>query len=349
MFVFGWRASCSIVVLAFWLGLPLGRDLGHSAWGICVDAAGEIYFVDAAYDRVWKINQRGTLRTILKDKHSHGLWLDQAGNLQGEHVVWDAATQQWRHSQWRFNVKEKLAEVGTPVFTEEHHTGFACDAAGNQIEVESRAQMLRLFKRTPDGQLSLLAGSARGHADGSGAQAQFERIEAMMLGPDGALYLRDNACIRRVAPSGEVVTLGGNPLAGVPHSASFAMGVAVDSRGAVFVADAEHGVVRKINTDQRVETVLATGWLWTPAGVAVVNDELYVLEDVTRSPLRLFSGSGISPYLRVQKVATDGSETTLATVWGATTRLLLGSAILLVALLALWRLRRREGQRELAG
>lgn len=348
--VLNWRAIRSVVFLAFWLGPSAVGIKAHPTWGICVNADGEIYFADTGHERVWKINQRGALFTLIKNKHSHGLWLDQAGNLFGEHVAWDAAAGQWSHSHWRFNTKEKLVEVGMPVFTEAHYTGFVRDAAGNQIEVESSAQTLRLLKRTPAGQLILLAGGARGYADGQSTQAQFERIEAMTLGPDGSLYVCDNACIRRVTPTGAVTTLGGNPLAGVPRAASAAsMGLAVDGRGTVFVADVEHGVVRKITADNRVETVRITGWFWTPAGVAVVNDELYVLEDLSRSPLRVFASSGIGPYLRVQKVSLDGRESTLATVWGATTRLLLGAVILLGALLALWRLRQREGQREWAG
>ncbi len=344
------RTIRSVVLLAGWLVLAFGSVKAHTGWGLCVSAEGEIYFADAAHERVWKINQRGSLFAVIKGKHVHGLWLDQAGNLVGEDVVWDAALGQWRHSQLRFNAKEKLVEVAASSLSEAHNTGFALDAAGNQIEVESGAQTLRLLKRTPTGQLILLAGGARGHADGPGAQAQFTLIEALTLGPDGALYLRDAASIRRVSPTGEVTTLGGNPLAGVAHGAPpVIMGLAVDARGNVFVADSEHGVVRKISPGQRVETVLTTSLFWAPAGVAVANDELYVLEDMSRSPLRLFADSGIGPYLRVRKVAADGNARTLATVWGTTTRVLLGALILLIALIALWRLRQREGHRELAG
>jgi hypothetical protein len=174
-------------------------------------------------------------------------------------------------------------------------------------------------------------------------------IAALVLGPDGALYVRDDDCIRRVSLAGEVRTVGGKPLAGLAGVNELSIfGLAADERGNVFVADSAQGVVRKLSLDNQVETVLQTGWFWTPTGVAVANNELYVLQALPNYPLRLLAVSGVGPYLRVQKLATDGRVQTLATVWGTTTRLLLGGMILLGALLALWRLRQREFQRGLA-
>ncbi len=341
-----WRIGWLAVLLLCWQGVAPWRGVSaHPAWGIRVSAEGEIFFADVERNRVWKISRRGTLIPLLKGKHSHDLWLDQAGNLFGEHVYWDAANERWVNSRWRFNDDEKLVELGAP----QRGAGLTRDAVGNQFGVESDAQTVRLLKRAPNGQVTTIAGNARGYADGPGEQARFTLIEAMELGQDGALYVRDKVCIRRVALDGSVVTLGGNPLAGVARGEHpRILGLAADARGNVFVADTEQGVVRRIGPDNRVTTVLATGWFWTPTGVTVVNDELYVLENLPESPLMLLAVSGIGPYIRVQKIAADGSVRTLATVWGPTTRLLLGAAILLGALFALWRLRRREGHRELA-
>ena len=339
-----WRSA---VLLAWMCLLPVQVARAHPAWGIRVTSEGEIYFADVERDRIWKINQRGTLVAVLKGKHSHDLWLDRAGNLFGEHTVQDAAADKpWQRSLWHFNEDGRLIELGVPP----RGAGLARDAAGNQFSVESDAQTMRLLRRAPDGQVTVLAGGARGDADGPGAQARFSLLEAMAVGDDGTLYVRDNACIRRVTLSGEVTTIGGNPLAGVPRGAQpLILGLAVDARGNVFVADTEQGVVRRLGANGSVETVLATGSFWCPAGVTVVNDELYVLETISQSVLRsLLIGSGIGPYLRVQKLTASGRVQTLATVRGPAPRLLLGAAILLGALLMLWRMRRREWQRDVA-
>ncbi|MBI1762269.1 MAG: hypothetical protein HYR56_12625 [Acidobacteria bacterium] len=340
-----WRLLRHAIWLAFWLGMPVGAARAHPAWGICVSADGEVYFADAAQQRIWKINRRGTLVSLLKGQHSHNLWLDQAGDVFGEHATWDAAANQWRNRRWLFDTDDKLIELGSSSLSAMHGTGFARDAAGNQYEVESSAQTMRLLKRTAAGQLIFLAGGAPGYADGYGAQAQFTAIGALVLGADGALYLCDQACIRRVAPDGNVTTVGGNPLAGVARSAQpLILGLAVDAQGNVLVADTEQHAVRRINAEQRVETIFTTGRFWLPAGVTVFNNEVFVLESLADVPL-VPTALGIGPYLRVQKVALDGGIHTLATVWGSTTRLLLGAAILLGALVVLWRLRTHDSRR----
>jgi hypothetical protein len=332
--------------LSVWLWMtPWGAVLAHPAWGIVVDAKGSVYFADSERARIWKFTWRGALVQLVNGKQSHELFLDTNANLYGEHIVRDATTGQWKVTHWQFNPEDKLIDLGEPP----DNVRLARDAVGNQFGVARDAQTVRLFRRTPNGQISLLAGGLRGHADGPGAQARFMGIEALIVGTDGALYVRDDDCIRRVSLAGEVRTVGGKPLAGLARANELSSGgLAADKRGNVFVADTAHGVVRKLSLDNHVETVLQTGWFWTPTGVAVANDELYVLEALPDYPLRLLAVSGIGPYLRVQKLAADGRVQTLATVWGTTTRLLLGVMILLGALFALWRLRQREFQRGLA-
>lgn len=345
------RRACAVLLLSLLLGwLPLAQVNAHPAWGIRVDSEGEIFFADVEANRIWKISRRGTLVPIIKGKHSHDLFLDQADNLFGEHVYYEAATGRWLSSQWEFKEKERLIELSAPTANPPRGAGLWRDAAGNLFAVESDAQHVRLLKRAPDGQVTVLAGGVRGHADGQGEQAQFKLIEALVLGHDGALYVGDGACVRRVRMDGLVTTLGDCPLAGIARSENpRILGLAVDERGNVFVADTEQGVVRKIGADNRVTVAFETSWFWRPTGVTVFNDELYVLQSLPESPWMVLGALGIGPYLRVQKLAAHGEVRTLTTVWGNTTRLLFGGAILLGALLALWRMRRREMMREVVG
>ena len=55
-----------------------------------------------------------------------------------------------------------------------------------------------LLKRSPDGRVTVLAGSKAGHRDGKGKEAQFRAINALAWGPDGVLYVADEAAIRKV-------------------------------------------------------------------------------------------------------------------------------------------------------
>lgn len=316
----------------------------HPAWGIQMNRQGELYFADVQRDRIWLINNRGSLIPVLLGKHSHDLWLDQNDSVFGEHLTYEPASQQWRSTRWQLSINEQLTEMGAPPVA---GLSLLHDAVGNFFVVEKTDEQLRLLKRAPDGVMTFVAGGPRGYADGPGAAARFSLIEAMVLGHDGALYLRDQACIRRVSPSGEVTTLGGNPLAGLARGQQpRILGLTTDAQNNVLVADTEQHTVRKINPAGRVESLFETGWFWQPTGVTSVNGDVYILESAPESWLGVLPELGLGPYLRVQKLAADGHVQTLATLWRPTTRLLLGTLILLGALFALWRMRQRETRRE---
>jgi hypothetical protein len=53
----------------------------HVAWGIVLDARGQVYFADVLHGGVvWKIDAQGTRSPFVTGKHSHGLVMDDSGN-----------------------------------------------------------------------------------------------------------------------------------------------------------------------------------------------------------------------------------------------------------------------------
>ncbi len=61
--------------------------------------------------------------------------------------------------------------------------------------------------------------------------------------------------------------------------------------------------------------MLRTGSFWTPTGIAIAPDGLYVLEHL-RMPLAILGDLAVGPYLRVRKVSAEGNVTELARLWG---------------------------------
>jgi hypothetical protein len=119
------------------------------------------------------------------------------------------------------------------------------------------------------------------------------------------------------------------------------LGLATDGRGNVYVADLAARCVRRINADQKVETIWQSNWMWTPTGVAVHKGEVYVLENLAPTPWEIFGALGIGPYLRLYRLGVDDTVVKLTTVWGGTTRTAVGVLILTLALFSLWRLRKK--------
>ena len=333
--------GCALL-LALLLALPSLLH-AHPAWGIVVAPEGTIYFADAEHNRIWMLTTAGRLRLIAVKQHTHGLFYGADDFLYGESAEYDAKTQRWLAGRWRAQSKDLFEETLLPTANVPAGWGICRDAQGNTYDVEQTDQLARLMKRTPDGESSVLAGGAHGHADGTSAAARFSFLEAMTLGPDGALYVRDNATIRRVTLDGDVLTIGGNPLGNEPHPMTGGLlGLAADGRGNVYVADLAARCVRKIYPDNHVETIWQSSWLWTPSGVAVQNGKVYVLENLAQTPWAFFGTLGMGPYSRVYRLGADGSIVKLTAVGGTTTSRALGLLVLLIALFSFWRLRRKD-------
>ncbi len=319
----------------------------HPAWGIVVAPEGTVYFSDTERNRIWILTVNGRLRVIAAKQHTHGLYLAADGYLYGEAVEYDAKTKSWLAGRWRARSDDVFEETLLPTANVPAGWGICRDAQGNTYDVEQTDQLARVMKRTPAGEVSVLAGGTLGYADGVRGFARFSFLEAMTLGPDGMLYLRDNDTIRRVTLDGEVLTIGGNPLGNEPHPMTGGLlGLAADERGNVYVADLAARRILKIHADNlanhRVETIWQSSWMWTPSGVAVHNGEVYVLENLAQTPWAVFGSLGMGPYIRVFRMSANGAVVKLTTVRGTTTSRVLGVLVLLIALYSLWRLRRKD-------
>ena len=289
----------------------------HEGWGIVVNPNGQVYFADIPANAIWRTSSDGKVERVVIGKHSHALVLDSAGNLYGTdpHLTLPI------RSMWRLTPQGRLTDVIRP--TENLPLGlqsFLMDDAGSVYSVNARSARtpeLLLLKRSPDGRISTLAGSTVGHADGTGSRAKFQGIDGMAWGPDGLLYLADGPYVRRVKPDGTVSTIGAGPITERRWDEDL-LGIAVDVSGNVYSADHAGRRVLRISPDGSVSTVVRTGSFWAPTGIAIADEELYVLEHL-RMPLAILGDLAVGPYLRVRRVSADGSATELARLWGRRT------------------------------
>ncbi len=137
--------------------------------------------------------------------------------------------------------------------------GLAVDSSGNVIVADAKNRLIR--KVTPSGTVSTVAGiyGTPGSADGPVSGAQLGETADVALDSAGNIYtcavfyanVNFGETIRMITPGGNVTTLGGIP--GVSGSAdgtgsaarfSEPFGVAVDSKGNVFVADTGNNTIR---------------------------------------------------------------------------------------------------------
>ena len=187
------------------------------------------------------------------------------------------------------------------------------DSAGNTYSIEqnnnTKVRTL-LLRRSPNGVVSTVAGDAYGQADGRGPAAKFSSVTAMTFGPDGNIYLTDGTGVRRVTLDGDVKTIAKDvtsrtaddkpTLFGGTDKDIF--GLAVDTVGNVYVADAGNRRLVKIANDGKWSVVYRVDPPYFPTGVfATPKGDVYVLEFSYAPP-------GTTDKPRVRKISADGQN-----------------------------------------
>ena len=304
--------SATNLLIALLVALPAQA---HEGWGIVVDARGWVYFTDIPANTVWRIRADGRQEKIATGLHSHALVLGSNDEIFGTHPDLTARLR----SVWRFTDVSGLQHVigpstGLPLGLQ----SFIRDSTGNVFSMEvwnPTSQRQSLLRRKPSGDVSAVAGGALGYADGRGADARFLGVDGIAWTSDGALHVTDGPYLRRVTIDGQVTTLGGGALT-TRRWGEDLLGVAVDQNGNSYMADFSGRRILRLSRSGAVRTVLRTGSLWAPTGVAVTDNDLLVLEHL-RAPLGILGDLGIGPYIRVRRLMPDGTASTLAQIWGA--------------------------------
>lgn len=144
--------------------------------------------------------------------------------------------------------------------------GVARDSAGSLYVADGFNHRIR--KIASDGTVTTLAGSGiEGASDGPGSSASFSYPFGVAVDSAGVVYVADwgNHSIRKVAADGQVTTLAGNGTAGSANGSGAAasfngpFGVAVDAAGAVYVADTNNNLIRKVSAAGLVTTLAGSG------------------------------------------------------------------------------------------
>lgn len=222
--------------------------------GLSVDAAGNLYVADLYNDTIRKVTPVGVVTTLAGTPGVAG-GIDGTGSAVQFH----------------------------------YPSGTAVDAAGNVYVADQGNYAIRMI--APSGAVSTFAGyiGQQGTSDGVGTNARFTAPSGIAIDSAGNLYVSDNDTIRKIAPDQTVTTLVGE--AGVSGSADGTGntarfnnpgGLAVDSKGSVYVADFGNNTIRKLTPAGAVTTLagvagksgstdgeVGSALFYGPAGVAV--------------------------------------------------------------------------------
>ena len=283
-------------------------------FAVAVDAKGAVYVADAGEtNRIVRIGSDGKTSVLpgAFDTPS-GLAVSRSGDV----FVADTGANQIRKISAK-GVVSILAGDGTAGFRDgpagqaqfNGPIGVAVDGAGAVYVADTYNDRIRVI--SPQGQVKTLAGGeAPGFADGQGAAAAFDTPCGIALGKNGAILVADtgNDAIRRIDPSGQVVTLARQAPEDREGLMRAPVGLAVTPDGFVYISAfrrgrilqmAPSGEVRVLNGLHAFVPANAALRLATPAGLALDRHGALYVADPAQYVVRKLSprrpGVGASP------------------------------------------------------
>lgn len=269
-------------ILIFLIFLSITETFAHPSVSIIMDSKGNVYYSDLR--QVWKIDIQGKKEAIVKNVHTHELFLDKDDNLYGEHLWYESSTDTWKRYVWKLSVDKKLEKIipDTKGFRKDY--SFVQDRNGNMYLPEDLGTCQKIIKKQSNGiQIKL-------------GDECLTKIKWMTCTPDGIVYVIDNNDLKKIDNQGHV-SLVVDKLSEKKQdgSTSYLSGPNVDTNGNVYVSDYDAQQVKKISVDKKIAVFAKTNLPWSPTGsLAAPNGDFWILEC---SPTN---------EVRVEKITKDG-------------------------------------------
>jgi uncharacterized protein (TIGR03437 family) len=216
--------------------------------GLAVDSSGNLFIVDAGNNRIRKVSANGTITTV-------------AGNgsfgFSGDGGPATSASLQLSYYHPGLDAPSYLVS----------NAGIAVDASGNLYIADQYNNRVR--KVAASGVITTVAGNGVAGFSGDGGPATSASLNnpaGIAVDSSGNLFISDNNRIREVA-NGVITTVAGNGASGFSGDGGLATtatlnnpaGVAVDSSGNLFIADAGNSRIRKLSPSGVMSTVAGNG------------------------------------------------------------------------------------------
>jgi hypothetical protein len=295
----------ALLLLTAACGLLAACCVGHPGSGIVVDAQGNVFVSDINRGLI-KFGADGKVAVVLKEA-GHWLALDSAEKFREVEFEKSDHWPRWfKHRTPPGAGLALISDGGSPLVV--HSDGNLYYVCNDERMVPGGLEIGRL---SPDGKLALVSPQMKGRVEELGG------LKGLASGPDGSLYATCPGAVLKVKLDGTFSTVK-HPIA-VPDCERylppntpaahepFLTGLAVDSRGNIFLAATGCRCVLKLNADGQISMVLKAEPPWSPTGVALHGENLYVVEWTN-------AHSDAHDYRpRVRQVGRDGKVTTLAT------------------------------------
>ena len=284
----------------------------HPGSGIVVDSQGNV-FVSDINRGLLKFTPDGKVEVVLKEA-GHWLALDSDRKFAAMDFQKSDHWPRWfKHRNPPGSELKLISDGGSPLVI--HRDGNLYYVCNDEQMIPGGLQVARL---SPDGKLALVAPTLRARAKELGG------LKGLATAPDDSLYATTPGAVLKVnldstfkivkqsivAPDCDRYLVENPPAeyeALQTGGAPFLNGITVSSSSDIYLAATGCRCVLKLDQQGRVSTVLKAESPWSPTGVALHGEDLYIAEWTN-------AHSEQHDYRpRVRKVGRDGKVTTVGT------------------------------------
>ncbi|GAB5534418.1 MAG: hypothetical protein Rubg2KO_06670 [Rubricoccaceae bacterium] len=270
--------------------LSITDAFAHPPASLVMDSQGTVYYSDLSH--VWALASDGSKRVVVRDVHTHELWLDPDGNLYGEDV--GNVGERYHHRVWRFTPSGPLTDVrpwreGHP--SDHSDYSFARDSQGREYVLARSPHRVNVWERgTRIRTLEL--------ADQDASPGW------LIVSPSGVTHITLGGALWRWAPEDtSAIRLAENLIERTDafdflHDRHALMGMWHGPEDEVYVSVFSGQAVKRIDSDGTVSVAARSTGDWSPVSGLIASDGAMWIQE--------FSTSNET---RVRRIAADGTET----------------------------------------
>jgi hypothetical protein len=249
--------------------------LAHPGSGIVVDSDGNVFVADINRGLL-KFTPDGRVLVVLKEA-GHWLAEDNGGNFARMDFQKSEHWPRWFKHRRPSGGPALISDGGSPlVVHRDKNLYYICN------DERMNPGGLQIGRLSPDGRSALVAPGMKARADELGG------IKGLAAGPDESLYAVTAGAVLKVTLAGKFTTLKqpvkapdcdrylppGTP----PGHEPFLTGLTVTPRGDIYLAASGCRSVLGLDSKGRISTVLKAEPPWSPTGMAMHGEDLYVVE-----------------------------------------------------------------------
>ncbi len=260
--------------------------VAHPGIGLVFDGKQTIYYTDL--EHIWAVDTKNGVSTIfIENVHSHELWLDENGNLFGEHYWFDEQNNVFKHYIWRSSPEGELEKISDTKIGENDHFSFVRQSFEVSYSMKEEDNFISIEKTTPDTSFTITT-------------LELAKPSWLFLLNDSTLLLSGLNKIERKKPLYQLNLVNNelkillNDLSGssfpfsLQDDAHHVYGIWEDDLSNKYVALYGARRVIRINSANTIEQVLKTSFFWSPVnGVFDSDNKFWLLESSLTGNVRI--------------------------------------------------------------